>query len=294
MYTYLHLNRIIWHPQPEINSRLYMSILCHCNWILGTYNVLNEAVIDRGPAPYLAIVDIDCDNQYLTTMQGDGIIFATPTGSTAYSLAAGGSMVHPAVPAILLTPICAHTLSFRPLLLPDSSVLVGTVPEDSRSTSWVSFDGKFRWASFRKRCEPSKHFVFSWIYVVPSCMINTLYCQLCCFCNCRDVDCGLRVTVISKLNFAHPPVSPFWNVLICAGKNLNAVIGWKCGWARSLCPQSTGTLLLSATLTVAMKDSFPHVCINIAEHSDNSEVWCEVILYMYIHKSCSFFIWSMP
>jgi NAD+ kinase len=115
-------------------------------YFIGTYNVLNEAVIDRGPSPFLSVIDIDCDQQFLTTLQGDGIILATPTGSTAYSLAAGGSMVHPAVPAILLTPICAHSLSFRPLLLPDSSVLDCTVPLDSRANGWVSFDGKFRYA----------------------------------------------------------------------------------------------------------------------------------------------------
>jgi NAD+ kinase len=53
-------------------------------------------------------------------------------------------MVHPSVPAILLTPICAHTLSFRPLLLPDSSVLMCSIPIDCRSSGWVGFDGKFR------------------------------------------------------------------------------------------------------------------------------------------------------
>ena len=53
-------------------------------------------------------------------------------------------MVHPSVPAMLLTPICAHTLSFRPLLVPDSSVLEVMVPEDCRASGWVSFDGKFR------------------------------------------------------------------------------------------------------------------------------------------------------
>ena len=67
--------------------------------------VLNEVVIDRGPSPFLSNVDILCDSQYMTTVQGDGVIIATPTGSTAYSLAAGGSMVHPSVPAILLTPM---------------------------------------------------------------------------------------------------------------------------------------------------------------------------------------------
>lgn len=113
----------------------------------GTFHVLNEAVIDRGPSPYLSAIQLTCDGQYLTTVQGDGVIIATPTGSTAYSLAAGGSMVHPSVPAMLLTPICAHTLSFRPLMLPDSSVLSCEVPADSRATAWVCFDGKFRLVS---------------------------------------------------------------------------------------------------------------------------------------------------
>lgn len=72
---------------------------------MSSYIVLNEVVIDRGPSPFLSNVDICCDAQYLTTVQGDGVIIATPTGSTAYSLAAGGSMVHPSVPAILLTPM---------------------------------------------------------------------------------------------------------------------------------------------------------------------------------------------
>lgn len=56
---------------------------------LDTYHVLNEAVIDRGPSPFLSAIELECDNAYLTTVQGDGLIIATPTGSTAYSLAAG-------------------------------------------------------------------------------------------------------------------------------------------------------------------------------------------------------------
>ena len=108
------------------------------------FNVLNEALIDRGASPFLSNVELLCDGQYLTTVQGDGIIISTPTGSTAYSLAAGGSMVHPSIPAILLTPICPHTLSFRPLILPDSASLRCIVPQDGRATAWVSFDGKYR------------------------------------------------------------------------------------------------------------------------------------------------------
>lgn len=110
----------------------------------GVYHVLNEAVIDRGPSPYLSVLDLSCDSQYLTTLQGDGVIFSTPTGSTAYSLAAGGSIIYPAVPAILLTPICAHSLSFRPMLLPDSAVMMCEIPRECRTSGWVSFDGKYR------------------------------------------------------------------------------------------------------------------------------------------------------
>lgn len=114
------------------------------NKLVDSFHVLNEAVIDRGSSAFLSAIDLECDGEYLTTVQGDGLIIATPTGSTAYSLAAGGSCVHPSVPAILITPICPHTLSFRPLLLPDSSVLACTVPSDARSTAWANFDGRYR------------------------------------------------------------------------------------------------------------------------------------------------------
>jgi NAD+ kinase len=98
-----------------LRMRLECTIFRH-NQSRGVYHVLNEAVIDRGPSPFLSVLDLSCDSQYLTTLQGDGVILATPTGSTAYSLAAGGSIMYPAVPAILLTPICAHSLSFRPMV----------------------------------------------------------------------------------------------------------------------------------------------------------------------------------
>jgi NAD+ kinase len=106
--------------------------------------VLNEAVVDRGVSPYLALLDLSCNSHYLTTLQGDGIIFSSPSGSTAYSLSAGGSIVYPSVPAILVTPVCAHSLSFRPMILPDSAILSCDVPNLARDDAWVSFDGKYR------------------------------------------------------------------------------------------------------------------------------------------------------
>ena len=71
-------------------------------------------------------------------------MLATPTGSTAYSVAAGGSMVHPNVQAILLTPICPHSLNFRPIILPDYVEMELRVPDSARVGAWVCFDGKQR------------------------------------------------------------------------------------------------------------------------------------------------------
>ncbi|KAJ2716302.1 hypothetical protein H4R19_000724 [Coemansia spiralis] len=109
-----------------------------------TFQVLNEVVVDRGPSPYLSQIELYGDGAHLTTVEADGLCLATPTGSTAYSLAAGGSLVHPEIPAVLVTPICPHTLSFRPMLLPDSMVLRVVLPPDSRNTAWASFDGRHR------------------------------------------------------------------------------------------------------------------------------------------------------
>ncbi|CAI0450140.1 unnamed protein product [Linum tenue] len=106
--------------------------------------VLNEVTIDRGISSYLTNLECYCDNSFVTTVQGDGLILSTTSGSTAYSLAAGGSMVHPQVPGILFTPICPHSLSFRPLILPENVTVRVQVPFNSRSPAWASFDGKDR------------------------------------------------------------------------------------------------------------------------------------------------------
>lgn len=108
------------------------------------FEVLNELVIDRGPSPYVSNLELYGDNELLTVVQADGCIISTPTGSTAYSLSAGGPLTHPSIPGILLTPICPHTLSFRPMVLSDTLLLRICVPRSSRSTAYASFDGKGR------------------------------------------------------------------------------------------------------------------------------------------------------
>eukprot|EP00957_Ditylum_brightwellii_P186875 14230762-Ditylum_brightwellii.AAC.1 len=103
----------------SMRMRLDCRVINREGVVRARFNVLNEVTIDRGSSPYLANLECFCDNVHLTTVQADGVILSTPTGSTAYSMAAGGSVVHPAVPAILVTPICPHVLSFRPMVLPD-------------------------------------------------------------------------------------------------------------------------------------------------------------------------------
>lgn len=112
-----------------------------------TFEILNDIVVDRGPNATMSTIELFGDEEHLTTVQADGICVATPTGSTAYNLAAGGSLCHPENPVILVTAICAHTLSFRPVILPDTMVLRIGVPYDARANSWASFDGRERYVS---------------------------------------------------------------------------------------------------------------------------------------------------
>ena len=110
----------------------------------GMHNILNDIIIDRGPNPTMSSIEIFGDDEHFTSVQADGICVATPTGSTAYNLAAGGSLCHPDNPVMMVTAIAPHTLSFRPIILPDTIVLRVGVPYDARAGCWASFDGKER------------------------------------------------------------------------------------------------------------------------------------------------------
>lgn len=130
----------------NVNLRMRFSCTVHApdGSALSSHEVLNEIVIDRGPSPWVSMLELYGNDSLLTVVQADGLILSTPTGSTAYSLSAGGSLVHPEISAVSVTPICPHTLSFRPMLLPDSMVFRVTVPKRSRSTAWAAFDGHDR------------------------------------------------------------------------------------------------------------------------------------------------------
>jgi NAD+ kinase len=103
---------------------------------------LNEVVVANGPLSRVLHLRTSIDGKYVTTYAADGIIVATPTGSTAYSLSAGGPLVHPNLQTLLVTPICPHTLTARALLvLPESEVMV-VVERDPHDMVRVTIDGQ--------------------------------------------------------------------------------------------------------------------------------------------------------
>jgi NAD+ kinase len=104
-------------------------------------SILNDVVINKGALARLSHIKTHVDNQYLTDYRADGLIVATPTGSTAYSLAAGGPIMHPTVQGILVTPICPFTLTNRPLIVPDSACIKIQLAAKSENNI-LTFDGQ--------------------------------------------------------------------------------------------------------------------------------------------------------
>lgn len=103
--------------------------------------VLNDVVLTRGALARVVSIETYIHGAFLTSYHADGLVVATPTGSTGHSLAAGGPVIHPKVPGIILTPICPVNLTNRPLVIPDNSeVMIKLAAETSNMT--VTFDGQ--------------------------------------------------------------------------------------------------------------------------------------------------------
>ena len=105
------------------------------------HSLLNDVVINKSALARIMSLEVSVDGNYLTTFQADGLILSTPTGSTAYSLAAGGPIIYPSLASILLTPICPHTLTNRPLILPVDSTIEVTLRSEQRDV-FLTLDGQ--------------------------------------------------------------------------------------------------------------------------------------------------------
>lgn len=108
---------------------------------ISRYDVLNDAVINKGALARMMELRVSVDGSHLTTVKSDGLILSTPTGSTAYSLSAGGPIVEPTIHCFVLTPICPHTLSNRPIVLPDSVTVTARLISPSEDVA-LTLDGQ--------------------------------------------------------------------------------------------------------------------------------------------------------
>ena len=107
------------------------------------FNVLNDIVINKGALARIVNLEVFVDGQYMTSYRADGLIIASPTGSTAYSLSAGGPIIHPSMRALVLSPICPFALTNRPIVIPDSSsIKVQLTTRNEDEDVRVTLDGQ--------------------------------------------------------------------------------------------------------------------------------------------------------
>jgi len=120
---YPELERALRNEQRVVPRRMLHGELVRQSETLKAYEALNDVVISKTQIARMIDLETHVDSQYVSTFKADGLIVATPTGSTAYSLSAGGPIVFPAVAALCITPVCPHMLTNRPVLVPDTSVI---------------------------------------------------------------------------------------------------------------------------------------------------------------------------
>lgn len=121
--TFTTLERVL-RGDFKVSSRMMLdAVVMRGGREIARYVVLNDAVINKGALARIIDMETSVDGAYLTTFKADGLIVATPTGSTAYNLAAGGPIIYPGLSCLVISPICPHMLTNRPLIVSDRSVI---------------------------------------------------------------------------------------------------------------------------------------------------------------------------
>jgi NAD+ kinase len=129
--------------QAQIEERrLLRAVVQRAGHALVSDDALNDVVLTRSSHSRILDLDVWIDGRFVSSFRSDGLIVASPTGSTAYNLAAGGPILHPALPALVLTPICPHMLSHRPLVVPDQAAIEVRVRQVREVEAQVTFDGQ--------------------------------------------------------------------------------------------------------------------------------------------------------
>ena len=110
--------------QYSLSRRLTLTVrVLRGGELVASFEALNDAVINKTALSRIVDLETHVNGEYVATFRADGLILSTPTGSTAYCLAAGGPIMYPTLPALVIIPICPHTLTNRPLVVPDSAVV---------------------------------------------------------------------------------------------------------------------------------------------------------------------------
>lgn len=136
--------------QYRLSRRLTLTVrVLRGGELVASFEALNDAVINKTALSRIVDLETHVNGEYVATFRADGLILSTPTGSTAYCLAAGGPIIYPTLPALVIIPICPHTLTNRPLVVPDSAVveiIQGSEEEDVHLTvdGQVGVDLRYR------------------------------------------------------------------------------------------------------------------------------------------------------
>ncbi len=127
----------------EVESRVMLETkVLRKRKVVCRFEVLNDVVINKGTLARIIDLGVAINEEFLTTFRADGLIISTPTGSTAYNLSAGGPILYPTMETFILTPICPFTLTNRPIIIPDTSVIQIKIKNESEEAVLLTFDGQ--------------------------------------------------------------------------------------------------------------------------------------------------------